>query len=85
MDLTRVKKTTPVQESGTFSTKMRRLKMRKKFDFLKSPVSRIVPKIVKGTFGIFLNIYFVAKYQKIEGVPFGDMEKNRRKSLTKPK
>ena len=32
--------------------------------FLKFPVSRIVPKNVKGTLWDFLNIHSVAKYQK---------------------
>ena len=36
--------------------------------FLKSPVSRIVPKNVKGgTLWNFLNIHSVAKYQKTDG------------------
>ena len=36
--------------------------------FLTSPVSRIVPKNVKGgTLWDFLNIHSVAKYQKIDG------------------
>ena len=36
--------------------------------FLKFPVSRIVPKNVKGgPFGVFLNIHSVAKYKKIDG------------------
>ena len=41
--------------------------------FLKSPVCRIVPENLKeGTLWDFLNIHSVAKYQKIEGGPFGD-------------
>ena len=56
--------------------------------FLKSPVSRIVPKNVKGgTLWDFLNIHSVAKYQQIDGE---SNEKNSEKmrnlnSLTVPK
>ena len=51
--------------------------------FLKSPVSRIVPKNVKGEIlSDFLNIHSVAKYQKNDGGSFGEMieisEKNEK-------
>ena len=51
---------------------------------MKFPVSRIVPKNVKGgTLWDFLNIHSVAKYQKLMG---GTIKKNRKKiSLTVPK
>ena len=53
--------------------------MRKNFTevFLKSPVSRIVPKNVKeGTLWDLLNVRSVAKYQKkLKGGPFGDNKK----------
>ena len=56
-----------------------------------SPVSRIVLKNVKGgTLWDFLNIHSVAKYQKIDGGPFGAIKKISEKmrnlnSLTVPK
>ena len=46
--------------------------------FLKFPVSRIVPKIVKGgTLWDLLNIHSVAKYQKLMG---GTIKKNSEKN-----
>ena len=61
---------------------LKKLKIEEKFFpnffrkfFLKSPVSHIAPKNVKGTLSAFLNIHSVAKYQKIDGGPFGAMKK----------
>ena len=42
--------------------------------------SLIVPKNVKGGPLGFFNIHPVAKYQKTEGGPFGDIKKIRKKS-----
>ena len=54
--------------------------------FLKSSVSRIVPKNVKEeALWDFLNVHSVAKYQKLKEGPFGDIKKIAKKSLTKPK
>ena len=48
--------------------------------FLKSPVSRIVSKNVKGDpLGVFQHPFF-CKIEKIEGGPFGDIKKMRKKS-----
>ena len=57
-----------------YSTRMKN-KFRNFFEFyLKSPVSRIVPKIVKvGPFGIFEHP-FCCKIEKNEGGPFGDIK-----------
>ena len=51
--------------------------------FLKSPVSRMVPKNVKGErpFGILLNIHSVAKYKKLKGSP-SEKFKNLRKKVS---
>ena len=62
---------------------LRKLKIEKKIRiffeiFLKFPVSRIVPKNVKGgTLWGFLNIHSVAKYQKLMG---GTIKKNSEKN-----
>ena len=69
---------------AAFHFMKRRLKIEGNFfseTFLKSPVSRIVPKNVK--WGTFLNIHSVAKYQKIEGGPFGDIKKFAKKKSHK--
>ena len=61
---------------------LKKLKIKKKNSdffqfFLKFPVSRIVPKNVKGgTLWDFLNIHSVAKYQKLMG---GTIKKFRKK------
>ena len=64
----------------------KKLKIEKKISeffseiFLKFPVSRIVPKNVKGgTFWDFLNIHSVAKYQKLMG---GTIKKIGKKSVS---
>ena len=52
--------------------------------FLKFPVSRIVPKNVKGgTLWDFLNIHSVAKYQKLMGETKKISEKNQSHSAEK--
>ena len=63
---------------------LEKTKALKKRIFLKFPVSRIVPKNVKGgTLWDFLNIHSVAKYQKLMG---GTIKKTSEKiSLTVPK
>ena len=66
-------------------------KMRKSFTefffetFLKSSVSRIVPKNVKGgTLWDFLNVQSVAKYQKTEGMTLcRHLKKLRKKSQSR--
>ena len=53
--------------------------------FFWSPVSRIVPKNVKGAPVAVFEIYFFAKLKKMKKRPFGDLKKICEKSLTKPK
>ena len=68
---------------------LKKLKIEKKnpifFEiFLKFPVSRIVPKNVKGgTLWDFLNIQSVAKYQTLMGGTIKKSEKNRSHSAEK--
>ena len=60
-------------------------KIRTFFEFFWSPVSRIVPKNVKGgPLGVFEHPSF-CKIEKNEGGPFGDIEKICEKKVTKPK
>ena len=42
--------------------------------------SHSAAKCKRGHFGVFFNIHPVAKYQKIEGGPFGDITKFQKKS-----
>ena len=58
----------------------------KYFRFFWSPVSRIVPKNVKGgPLGVFEHPIFCEIEKKMKGGPFGDIKKTEEKSLTKPK
>ena len=68
-----------------YSTHLGILHIRKKLkksDFFWSPVSRIVPKNVKGgTLGVFEHSFF-CKIEKNEWGPFGDIKKNLRKKVS---
>ena len=70
-----------------YSTRIRKkIEIRFFFDFFSifwSPVSRIVPKNVKGgSLGVFENPFF-CKIEKIEEGPFGDIKKDCEKKSHK--